>query len=123
MEIHINAGNGLENKETLEQWAEAEIKRSLERFSNDVRRVDVHLSDTNGSKGGAQDKRCMIEAHVIQAAAVAVSHDAASLADALHGAEIRLVRALDSAIGKRRDVRDHTTIRKDAEVLPAESND
>lgn len=95
----------------------------MERFSNDVRRVEVHLSDTNGSKGGAQDKRCTIEAHVIQATAVAVSHDAASLADALRGAESRVVRALDSAIGKRREVRDHTTIRKDAVVLPAKSDD
>lgn len=118
MEVHINAGNGLENKETLEQWAESEIKRALDRFSNDVRRVEVHLSDTNGSKGGAQDKRCTIEAHVIQGAAVAVSHDAASLAEALKGAETRAIRALDSSIGKRRDVRDHTSIRKDADVLP-----
>ena len=45
MEIHINTGNGMDNKTTLEAWADAEIRRTLGRFSNDVRRIEVHLSD------------------------------------------------------------------------------
>ena len=36
MEIHINTGNGMENKTTLEAWADGEIRRTLGRFSNDA---------------------------------------------------------------------------------------
>lgn len=117
MEIHINAGNGVDNKETLERWADDEVRRSLARFSGDVRRVEVHLSDANGGKKGADDKRCTIEAHITHAGAVAGTGDAPSLAEALRGALNKVTHALDSQIGKRRDVRDHTSIRKDAELF------
>ncbi|RZI96746.1 MAG: HPF/RaiA family ribosome-associated protein, partial [Variovorax sp.] len=32
MQIQVNASNGIENKETLERWADGEIKSSLARF-------------------------------------------------------------------------------------------
>ena len=120
MDIHINAGNGMDNKESLERWADGEIRKTLERFSNEVRRVEVHLSDVNGAKGGANDKRCTIEAHINQHANVAVTHDAPTLEEALRGADSKMMRALDSQIGKMRATRDRTTIRKDADVLPVE---
>lgn len=112
MEIHINTGNGMDNKETLESWADGEIRRTLGRFSNDVRRVEVHLSDENsGTKGGADDKRCVIEAHVTSLPPVAVSHQASSLDEAFRGAEAKARRALDTVIGKLNERRDHTSIR------------
>ncbi|MGJ7489119.1 HPF/RaiA family ribosome-associated protein [Variovorax sp. ZT4R33] len=111
MEIHINTGNGMENKAALEAWADGEIRSTLGRFSNDVRRIEVHLSDDNSAKGGAGDKRCMIEAHVTGRPAVAVTHQASSMDEAFRGAEAKARRALDSAIGKLSDRRDHTTIR------------
>jgi hypothetical protein len=117
MEIHINTGNGMENKTTLEAWADGEIRRTLGRFSNDVRRIEVHLSDENSGKGGADDKRCMIEAHVIGHAAVAVTHQADNMDEAFRGAEAKARRALDSAIGKLTDRRDHTSIRTEPEIL------
>lgn len=117
MEIHINAGNGLENKQTLEQWADSEVRRNLERFSADVRRIEVHLSDNSAGSANAHGKRCTIEAHVIHAAAAAVTHDAPELDEAFRGAVSKMVRLLDSQVGKRRAVRDHTSIRKDADVL------
>ena len=41
MEIHINTGNGMDNREDLERWADGEIRQSLARFAEDVRRVEV----------------------------------------------------------------------------------
>jgi len=117
MEIHINTGNGMENKAALEAWADAEIRRTLGRFSNDVRRIEVHLSDDNSGKGGADDKRCVIEAHVTHMPAVAVTHHAASLDEAFRGAESKARRALDSLLGKLSERRDHTSIRTQPEVL------
>jgi len=116
MEIHINTGNGLENKESLEKWADAEIRRTLGRFSEDVRRIEVHLSDVNGSKGGAADKRCLIESHLVQHAPVVVTNDASTLDEAFRGAEAKARRALDTALGKINE-RDHTSIRNQPEIL------
>lgn len=115
MEIHINTGNGMDNRVKLEQWADSEIRRNLGRFSEDVRRIEVHLSDENSQKGGADDKRCMIEAHLISQKPVAVSHNAPTLEQALSGAESKARRALDTLVGKMRDHRDHTSIRTDPE--------
>lgn len=116
MDIHINTGKGIENKETLERWADGEIRSKLARFTDDVRRVEVHLSDENGAKGGAADKRCTIEAHLPQHAPVVVTHDAATLDEAFRGAETKARHALESAIGKR-ERHDHASVRTQPEVL------
>jgi ribosome-associated translation inhibitor RaiA len=117
MEIHINTGNGMDNTTTLEAWADSEIRRTLGRFSNDVRRIEVHLSDDNSGKGGADDKRCLIEAHVTGHSAIAVTHQASNMDEAFRGAEAKARRALDSAIGKLSERRDHTSIRTEPEIL------
>ncbi len=117
MEIHINTGNGMENREALERWADQEIRQCLSRFAQDIRRVEVHLSDVNSDKGGAGDKRCLIEAHLPQLPPVAVSHQAPSLEEAFRGAEPKALRALDSVLGKVRKHRDRTSIRTDPEII------
>jgi ribosome-associated translation inhibitor RaiA len=117
MEIHIHTGNGMQNDESLESWADGEIRRSLARFSDDIRRIEVHLSDVNSAKGGADDKRCLIEAHLPQQAPVAVSHQAPSMDQAFRGAETKALSALESTLGKSKKHRDRTTIRVDPEVL------
>ena len=45
MQIQVNTSNGINNKDALERWADAEIKQHLSRFVEDVTRVEVHLSD------------------------------------------------------------------------------
>ncbi|WCM87146.1 HPF/RaiA family ribosome-associated protein [Acidovorax sp. NCPPB 3576] len=117
MEIHINTGNGMENRESLERWADAEIRKNLSRFNDGVRRVEVHLSDVNHDRGGADDKRCVIEALVPQHAPVVATHNAPSVDEAFRGAEAKLQRALDSALGKLKDLRDRTSIRTQPELL------
>jgi hypothetical protein len=62
--------------------------------------VDVHLSDTNASRGGDAEKRCKMEARPAGRPPVAVHHDAGSVADALLGALGKMVRALDTAQGR-----------------------
>ncbi|VWX56222.1 Sigma 54 modulation protein / S30EA ribosomal protein [Burkholderiales bacterium 8X] len=117
MEIHINTGNGMDNREALERWADAEIRRALARYSHEIRRVEVHLSDVNSSKGGADDKRCLIEAHLPQHAPIAVSHQAPTLDEAFRGAEPKALHALESVIGKQKKHRDRTTIRTDPDLI------
>ena len=83
MFVEVNTGNGMENKETLERWASDYLNETLARFNQDITRVQVQLSDENSGKGGAADKRCMLEARLNGYAPVAVNHHAAT------GREIR----------------------------------
>jgi hypothetical protein len=102
MFVEVNTGNGMENKETLERWASDYLNETLARFNQDITRVQVQLSDENSGKGGAADKRCMLEARD----------------EAFRGASQKLIHAIEHALGKldRKQHRDRETIRKDASI-------
>ncbi len=112
MQIQVNTSNGIENKETLERWADAEIKQALSRFAADITRVEVHLSDENHDAGGGGDKRCAMEARLAHHQPVTVTQHASNLDEAFRGASDKLKRALDSALG-RMNRRDRESIRKE----------
>ena len=120
MQIQVNASNGVENKETLERWADAEIKSSLSRFVEDVTRVEIHLSDETTGKSGGGDKRCTMEARLAHHQPVAVTNDAPTLDEAFRGAAGKLKRLLEHTLAKLDHKRDRDSIRKDidADVIP-----
>ena len=112
MQIQINASNGIDNKESLESWATAEINSALAHFADDVTRIEVHLSDVNADKKHGADKRCVMEARLARHQPVAVDHQADTVDQALRGAEAKLKRLLESTLGRRsQHARD--SIRKD----------
>ena len=112
MQVHLNTDDNIQNRESLAQWVESELKDKLARFRDHITRIEVHLSDVNAARVGDNDKRCTLEARVNGRPPVAVSHDAGTEADAFRGAVDRLMRAVDSAIGRARDARGHESIRK-----------
>jgi len=57
MKIQLNTGVHIEGTEALTAQVSAAIKQALERFSQHVARVEVHLSDENGGKSGQHDQR------------------------------------------------------------------
>ncbi len=63
------------------------------------------MSDQNGTKGGKDDKRCVLEAHVEGRKPVAVVENAANTKQAVQGAIDKLVRMLDSTVGKMNEHR------------------
>jgi ribosome-associated translation inhibitor RaiA len=115
MQVQVNTSNGIENKETLERWATDFLNESLDRFRQDITRVEVQLRDTNSSKSGAEDKRCTLEARVTGRDPVAVTHHAPSQDEAFRGATQKLIHHLEKVLGKldRHQHRDRDTIRKD----------
>ena len=102
MQVQLNTDNHIQGDDKLAAWVHAEISAKLDRFGDHLTRVKVHLSDSNASRGGSVDKRCMLEARPAGRQPVAVSHDAGTVADALLGAVAKMVRALDSALGRAR---------------------
>jgi hypothetical protein len=111
MHIQLNTDNHIQGDDKLAAWVQAELGSKLDRFRDTVTRIEVHLSDTNASRGGAADKRCTLEARPAGRQPVSVTHDAATVADSLHGAARMLMRALDTAQGRVRDAHGRDTIR------------
>ncbi|TBV04715.1 HPF/RaiA family ribosome-associated protein [Phytopseudomonas dryadis] len=99
MQVQVNS-NHIEGSVRLHEWVGATVVGRLERFEDFLSRVEVHVSDENGSKGGADDKRCQIEARPKGHQPVSVTHKAESLEQAVEGAAEKMLHALDHLVGK-----------------------
>ncbi len=109
MKIQFNTDVNIHGTEALAAQVSASVEQALERFSEHVTRVEVHLSDENGGKNGQHDQRCMLEARLEGRKPVAVTYHAATLEQAVHGAAQKLAHLLDSTLGRLHDHREKTS--------------
>ena len=101
MIIQINTDSNIEGNRELAQQVETVVGDSLERFGDQITRVEVHLSDENSDKKfGTEDKRCLLEARLAGLQPMAVSHQAATMEQAVDGAVDKLMRSIDTTLGK-----------------------
>ena len=105
MHIQINTDSNVEGGEGLTALVSAEIHTRLDRFSQHITRIEVHLSDENADRSGGPDKRCLIEARLEGRQPEVASEQAATLEGACSGAARKLQRALESTLGKLRQTR------------------
>jgi len=116
MQIQVNTSNGIENKEGLERWADAEIKGALSRFVEEVTRVEVHMSGETPGKSGGGEKRCTMEARLAHHQPVATTHDAPTQDEAFRGALAKLKRLVEHTLARIHNPRDRDSIRKDVDI-------
>lgn len=105
MHVQINAAEGIEVSEALAQHIHRSLETVEKRFGDRLTRVEIHLKDINGPKGGP-DKHCTLEARprgLDPAIAESTSEDAY---DGVRLAAARLEKVLDKRIGKLAD-REH----------------
>jgi ribosome-associated translation inhibitor RaiA len=101
MLIQINTDSNIEGDDALAQQVESVVKNALDRRSGQITRVAIHLSDENSDKKfGTEDKRCLLEARLVGLQPISVSHQAATLDQAVDGAVEKLERSLDSTLGR-----------------------
>lgn len=103
MQIQFNSDNNIKANQGLAAKLEAIIADALNRFSDQITRIEVHLSDENSHKSGPDDKRCLIEARLEGLQPVAASNNASTLEEAVRGAADKLKHSLDSIKGKLRN--------------------
>lgn len=103
MHVLVNSHHHITGDERMTEIVESLVEDALGRFGERITRVEVHLSDVNGDKLGERDKRCMMEARVAGLKPVAVSHQAATIAEAMEAAADKLERAIDRVLGKLED--------------------
>lgn len=110
MLVQVNTHDTAGDAEYVER-VEAQIAAELDRFAEQITRVEVHLGDVNAGKGGAADKRCMIEARPTKHQPIAVTHQAPTIPQAIDGALEKALKALDRALASRTDHKGAASIR------------
>lgn len=105
MKILVNTANNIEGPEDLAAQVQSVVESALHRFSNRISRVEVHLGDENSHKTGQHDKRCMMEARLKGRQPTAVTHQAATLKDAVDGAVKKLRTSIEKTLGRLREGR------------------
>jgi len=102
MQIQVNSDNHIQSSIRLEEWVRTTIESTLERYEEDLTRVEVHLRDENGDKPGPHDMRCQLEARPKGHQPISVTHKADTLEQAIDGAATKLEHALEHLFGKLR---------------------
>jgi ribosome-associated translation inhibitor RaiA len=98
MQILVNSDSAIKENEgngQLNSIVEARVQDALARFGTQVVTVQVHLSDSNSHKKGDDDKRCMMEARLAGLSPIVVSHDAATIEEAIDAAAEKLQKTID----------------------------
>lgn len=74
MTIQLNTDKNLTIHQEYEDKIKTAINDGLARFDDLISRIEVHLSDENGSKEGLDDKRCLLEARLLGKDPIAVTN-------------------------------------------------
>jgi hypothetical protein len=102
VEIQVNTGSDLGRTAAFIEGVVTVMRAALGRFDHRVTRIEVHLTDENGSvERGNRDTRCMMEARPAGLAPIAVIHCADSPEKALIGAAETMERTLRRTLGNR----------------------
>jgi len=103
MKIQFNTDRNIKGSDQLTSPLIALIEDGLERFSDQITRIEVHLSDEDGPKDGENDKRCLLEARLEGLQPIAVSDMGDTHEQAVQGAVDKLRASLDTKLGRLRD--------------------
>ena len=100
MQIQINSDHHVNPSPQMASRIQALVRDTLDRFSDRITRVEIHLNDENSVKGGGNDKRCLMEARVAGFGPIDASHEAPELMLAIEGAMEKLERAIEHKLGR-----------------------
>jgi ribosome-associated translation inhibitor RaiA len=101
MQIQVHTDNHIEGSDELINKVESALEQSLGRFAERITRLEVHLSDENSAqKSFGNAMRCRIEARLASRDPVVVTADGEIIEQAISGSTKKLVRLLDSTLGR-----------------------
>jgi ribosome-associated translation inhibitor RaiA len=105
MLIEVNTDNHIQGRADVAASVQDMVADALDHFRERISRVEVHLGDENGDKGGAADIRCSLEARIEGHQPVGVTHHAGTVVEAVDGAAEKLDHVLERTLGRLRDRR------------------
>lgn len=103
MTIQFNTDKNIQGTETLEVEVKSKVKQGLSHFDQYISRIEIHLSDQNSHKSGADDIQCTIEARIEGAQPIAVTSTDSDKGKAVDQAIKKIKAALDTRVGKMKE--------------------
>ena len=103
MLIQINTDSNIQAREETVRLVYSSVEGAVGRFGDRITRVEAHLSDTNSRKSTGDDIRCVFEARLAGLQPIAVSHQAATIEQAVTEAADKLERLIESTLGRLQD--------------------
>ncbi|MEL6528827.1 MAG: HPF/RaiA family ribosome-associated protein [Pseudomonadota bacterium] len=100
MQFQFNSDSSVMGTENVAERIENAVRAKLSRFEDRLTRLEVHVSDENARKGGADDKTCMIEARPRGGKPVGVTEHASDVDTAARKAANTLAQRLERIFGK-----------------------
>lgn len=106
MQIQMNTDGNIDGHAAMAADVSRTVERSLNRFSDRITRVEIHLSDENSDKKvGNDDMCCVLEARLAGHQPVAVTNHADTMNQAVDGAADKLTSLIESTLGRLHDRR------------------
>ena len=100
MQFQFNSDSSVMGTENVAERIENQLRQRLARFEDRLTRLEVHVRDVNGSKHGADDKHCMIEARIRGDKPMGVTGKASGIDAAARMAGNTLAQRLERYFGK-----------------------
>lgn len=101
MQVQVNSDNTVTVDAEMIRLAEEDLNRILNRFESHVTRLEVHLSDINGERGGPNDKRCLLEARLAAHDPLTVTAQASAVEASIKAAGQKMKNLLETTLGKQ----------------------
>lgn len=102
MLIQINTDKNIEGTAEMIAHFTGLLKENLDRFDDQVTRLEVHLSDENGKKDAGDDKKCVLEARQKGVDPVVVTSIGATLHQSVKAAADKMYVLLEKSLEKKR---------------------
>ena len=100
MQVQFNSDSSVMGTENVAERIEAAVREKLARFEERLTRIEIHVRDDNGAKGGADDKACTIEARPRGGRAIGVTEHGSSVDAAARKAASTMAQRLTRLFGK-----------------------
>lgn len=100
MKVQVNTDKHIESSARLQNYIDERMSAALKHFDDKLTRLEVHLTDQNGEKSGADDIQCRIEARPKGLQPVTVTARNSTLDLAISEAADKLKAALTTTFGK-----------------------
>jgi ribosome-associated translation inhibitor RaiA len=100
MQFQFNTDSSVMGKQEVATRIENQVRQKLARFEDRLTRLEVHVTDVNGRKHGADDKHCTIEARPRGGRPIGVTGKAADVDAAARIAAGTMAERLERVFGK-----------------------
>ena len=106
MQFQFNSDNRVVGDAQAAEKIESLVRGRLDHVTDRLSRVEVHIGDVNGPKGG-DDIRCMVELRPTGMQPISASHEAASAEIAATSATDKALTAFNRQVGRQTSRKGH----------------